>query len=123
LLSGCRNDQRITWSAEAKSPDGEWIATAISQQWSGPGNAYDATSVSLKRTDTSDKPTEILELSHQYATLNLKMEWQDSKHFDIWYGPSSRPADKVDVDFQVVKMAGIDISLKPIETTPTESLR
>jgi len=48
LGAGCQH-VATTWSAEAKSPDGLWAATARSQQWGGPGTAYDATTVYLQR--------------------------------------------------------------------------
>jgi len=62
-----------TWTSEARSPVGLWLATARSQQWSGPGNDYDATTVYLKWVRGWRAPTEILVFSHQYATINLKM--------------------------------------------------
>jgi hypothetical protein len=73
LGSGCR-DTATTWSGEASSPDGHWLATARSQQWGGPGTAYDATTVYLKWNKGSQPPTQVLVFSHQYATMNLKME-------------------------------------------------
>jgi hypothetical protein len=55
LGGGCR-DVATTWSAEARSPGGQWIATARSQQWGGPGTAYDATTVYLKQVKASQAP-------------------------------------------------------------------
>ena len=111
ILAGCQNP-RTTWSAEARSPDGLWLATARSQQWGGPGAAYDATTVYLKRTKGPQEPIEVLGFSHQYATMNLRMEWSSPTQLSVAYGPSTRPHDHVDVNFQAVKCAGIDISLR-----------
>src|SRR5882672_10318713 len=61
---GCQ-DVATTWSTEARSPDGRWLASARTQQWSGPGTAYDATTVSLKQLGTSLSPTQVLVFSHQ----------------------------------------------------------
>jgi hypothetical protein len=82
---GCR-DVGTTWSDEARSPDGNWLATARSQQWGGPGTAYDATTVYLKWVKGSQAPKEVLEFSHQYATMSLKMEWVTPTHLgsDLW---------------------------------------
>jgi len=99
-----------TWSTEARSPDGLWLATAQSQQWSGPGNAYDATTVYLKRTKGRDSAIQILGFSHQYATMNLKIEWVTPTNLKVTYGESGKPGDHVDVDFQAIKCAGIAIS-------------
>jgi hypothetical protein len=57
--AGCR-DVGKTWSAEDRSPDGLWLATARSQQWGGPGTAYDATTVYLKWIKGSQPPTQVL---------------------------------------------------------------
>jgi hypothetical protein len=46
--------------------------------------------------------------------MNLKMEWVTPTHLDVTYGASARPGDHVDLDFQVVKCAGIDISVREI---------
>ena len=115
LGSGCRN-VATTWSAEARSPDGLWLATARSQQVGGPGTAYDGTSVYLKWIKGSQPPTQVLGFSHQYATMNLKMEWLTPAHLEVTYGASARPGDHVSLDFQVVKCGGIDISVRDLSS-------
>lgn len=47
---GCR-EGATTGSAEARSPDGHWVAIALSKQYGGPGTAGRYTSVYLRRTD------------------------------------------------------------------------
>ena len=115
LLCGCNPTK--TWSAEARSPDGYWLAIARSEQWSGPGNAYGATTVFLKSVKGSQPATQVLGFSHEYATMNLKMEWATPTHLHVTYGESARPGDHVNLDFQVVKCAGIDISLQYLSET------
>jgi hypothetical protein len=112
---GCQN-VATTWSTEAPSPDGLWLATARSQQVGGAGTAYDGTSVYLKWTKGSQPPTHVLGFSHHYATMNLKMEWVTPTHLEVTYGPSARPGDHVSLDFQVVKCAGIDISVRDLSS-------
>ena len=118
LLCGCGPTK--TWSAEAPSPDGYWLAVARSEQWSGPGNAYDATTVYLKSLKGSHPPMQVLGFSHEYATMNLKMEWATPTHLHVTYGESARPRDHVSLDFQAVKCAGIDISLQYLSGDATD---
>ena len=113
LVFGCRDSPTTTWSTEARSSDGHWLAVARSQQWSGPGNAYDATTVSLKRTDDSEPPTQILLFSHDSARMDLKMKWATPSHLDVAYGSHAR------LDFQVAKCAGIDISVQDLSNEAT----
>ncbi len=112
LWSGCHG--KTTWSAEARSPDGQWLATARSRQWAGPGTAYDGTTVYLKWIKSSRPAAEVLSFSHEYGTMNLKMEWLTPTHLDIIYGPSPKPGDRVTVDFQVVKYGNVEISLREL---------
>jgi len=120
LWYGCQ-DVATTWSSEARSPDGHWLAIARSQQWGGPGTAYDATTVFLKQIKGSQPATQVLLFSHQYATMNLKMEWVTPTHLNVAYGESARPGDHVSLDFQVVKCAGIDISAQHLSGGATDS--
>jgi hypothetical protein len=116
ILGGGCQDVATTWSAEARSPDGHWLATARTQQWGGPGTAYDATTVYLKQVKASQAPTRVLVFSHQYATMILKMEWVTPTHLDVTYGASARPGDHVSLDFQVAKISGIDISVRDLSS-------
>ena len=118
LTIGCQ-DVGTTWSARLRSPDGQWVAIARTRQWGGPGTAADGTTVYLKRLAVSQAPIEILEFSHQYARMNLTMKWLAPSHFEVSYGPSSKPWDHVDVDFQVVKVAGIEVSLRNLSNPST----
>ena len=122
-ITGCQ-DSATTWSAEAKSPDGQWIATARSQQWGGPGTAYDATTVYLQRIERSQHPTEVLLFSHQFPTINLKMEWVTPTHLEVAYGPRAAGSnDHVSLDFQIARMNGIDISVRELPAAVTNTSR
>lgn len=116
---GCQ-DVMTTWSAEAVSPDGRWLATARSQHWGGPGTAYDATTVYLKPMKGSLPPTEVLSFSHQYTTMNLKMAWLTPTHLDVTYGPSANPEDQVSLDFQAIKYATVEISVRESSNEKTK---
>ena len=52
---GC-NDAPIVWRAEVASPDGRWIAVALTRQGGGFGTAYINTTVSLKSIHLSNAP-------------------------------------------------------------------
>lgn len=120
--SGC-GGAATTWSAEARSPDGLWLAIARSQQWGGPGNDYDATTVYLKWVKGSQRPSEILEFSHQYANMHLRMEWITPKHLNVVYAPTSKPGDQVNVDFQAVKCADVEITIQKLTSAAFRDAR
>jgi hypothetical protein len=110
---GCREDG-TTLSAEARSPDGRWVASAFSKQIGGPGTSGLYTSVYLKRTDTGEAPIECLdfsigELASQSGTLNLTMTWQSPTRLDVTY--NGRAATLYP---QVAKCAGIDILTRDV---------
>jgi hypothetical protein len=113
FFCGCR-DVGTTWSAQVRSPDGNWVALARSQQWGGRGGAADATRVYLKWTKGNVPPIEILAFSHEYATMSLNMEWLDPQHLVVTYGASASPGDKVNLHFQAVKCSDISISLREL---------
>jgi hypothetical protein len=100
LVVGCDKNPQNTWSAEEKSSDGNWVAMARSEQWSGPGNNYDATTVSLKQTNGVQPPIEILNFVHDYAHMDLKMTWISPTHLDVEYGSHAK------VNFQAIKAFG-----------------
>jgi hypothetical protein len=114
LTSGCER-ATTTWSAEARSPDGLWVATARTESLAGPGTAYDGTTVYLKWTK-GGHATRVLAFTHYYPTMNLKMEWITPTHLGVTYGENARPGDHVRVDFQVVKYGDLDISLRDLST-------
>jgi hypothetical protein len=123
LGCGGQDDVATTWSAEAKSPDGRWLATARSQQWGGPGTAYDATTVSLKKLHSSDPPKQVLLFSHQFGTMNLDMRWLTATHLDVTYGPSARVGDHVNLDSKIARFDGIEISVQNLTDEQVKTLQ
>jgi hypothetical protein len=119
---GCR-EGGTTLSAEARSPDGRWVASAFSKQYGGPGTAGLYTDVYLKRTDVRQAPIEVLdfsvgELASQSGILNLTMTWQSPSRLDVTY--NGRAAS---LYFQVVKCAGIDIVTRDVSDRVSNQLR
>lgn len=120
-MLGCRETPTTTWLAQERSPDGMWLAIARSEQGGGLGGAYDVTTVSLRRVKGSQPPAQVLLFSHEYPTMNLKMEWLTSAHLNVTYGPSARPGDHADLNFQAIKCAGVDISVTDLSSSTTSS--
>jgi hypothetical protein len=122
LISGCRNSD-VMWSAESRSPDGYWLATAREERGGGFGNAYDSASVYVKQIKSSRHPVEILEFSvgsraSQSGKLNLTMKWASPSHLDVTYNGHAAT-----LDFQVVKSAGIDISVQDLSSATTNTVQ
>ena len=116
LLAGCRDEGTTIWSKEARSPDGYWLATARTKQWSGPGTAYVATSVYLKRTNGPKDEIEVLEFSHEDTPrMYLAMDWVTPKHLDVTYG------SRATIDFQAIKCSGIDITARDVSNETSKA--
>ena len=121
--TGCGNAPTI-WKAEARSPDGLWIASVRTVQNGGFGSAHIDTMVYLKQTNRSEPPMEVLGLSCQGpaprpyvldkanagGTINLTMKWVTPSHLEVTY--DNHP----DLYFQVVKYAGIEISVRDLSS-------
>jgi hypothetical protein len=112
LLSGCQ-DVRTIWSAEARSPDGYWLASARTIEHSGPGTAGRESSVYLKRVQDSSPPLTILGFFHHEndpsTEINLAMKWVSATHLEVTY--NGRAAS---LEFQAVKFDGVEISVRDI---------
>lgn len=108
LISGCQDTATI-WSAEAKSPDGHWIASARTTQYGGLGAAGVQTTVYLNRINSSSKPIEILNFSNDSAypsgNTKVKMSWVTATHLEVSYNAHTK------IYFQAIKCADIDISV------------
>ena len=110
LSLGCQ-DVGTIWSAEAPSPDGNWIAIATTRQHGGPGTAGVETRVELKRTKGSTGQL-VLGFFHNPNNTNpridLTMRWVSPSHLEVgWGGDAS-------LTFQVVKYQGIEISVRDL---------
>src|SRR5258708_9404606 len=106
LLSGCRRGRDIATTAEARSPNGDWLATASSRPGSAFGGSYFLTDVNLKGP-SSQVPTRVLEFSHEQPTMDLMMEWTTPKHLIVKYGNAGLVS-------QVNECAGIAITVQNV---------
>lgn len=104
VLSGCK-DSKIIQKEEVKSPDGYWTARMEIEQFGGPGTAGLFTNVYLFRSNTNDKPIDILTLSDKSVdTAQIQMRWVGDRRLEVRHFPDS------EVSFQVVKCCG-DITI------------
>lgn len=132
LWSGCRPslDDLTVWKTEVRSPDGLWIASARTIQNGGFGSAHIDTLVYLQQANTSQPPTEVLAFDcegpvpHSYVldnvanaggTINLTMNWITPSHLAVTYN------GRATLDFQAIKIAGIDITVQDLSREPTKS--
>jgi len=119
IASGC-SDVVTTKSAEVRSPDGLWMAYSTTDTSSGPGNAGVVTNVYIERTDGSDR-NKVLGVDH-YSKEHIRIDWTTSRHLTIIYGLNESHGNHGDIFYQVVKCAGIDISLEaPSSGTATQT--
>jgi hypothetical protein len=127
---GCRPsiDDLTVWKTEIQSPDGLWIASARTIQNGGLGSANIATVIYLKSTKNSEPPTEVLafdcqgpvprpyvldNVANAGGTINLTMKWVSPTHLEVTY--EGRAGS---LEFQVLKIAGIDISVRDLSSEP-----
>lgn len=120
LAMGCR-DVATIWSAESRSPGGQWIAKAQTEAHGGLGTAGVQTSVSLRQNGDANHPTDILLLSYATANpvgiTNVDMKWVTQSHLEIGY------RGRATVDVQVVRFGGVEVSLRDISSEMTAPSR
>jgi hypothetical protein len=116
---GCHKGVETIWTTQIRSPDGQWIANARTDQSSGFGTDGAITAVYLTPYNGSRPPVRILSLSQnqnaQTSLIDLKMTWKDSTHLDVTY------KEHPNLDFQAVKYAGIEISIHDISDSTVNS--
>lgn len=120
LMCGCERSRPV-WSAESRSPDGNMIATAEALDNGGfvsPGP--NATFVYLNWSTRSQARKEILAFSGWQSDtdgMKVAMNWLSPTHLELTY------SGKQSVDFQAVKYARVDISVRalPSPSEPTSA--
>jgi hypothetical protein len=115
---GCGADETI-WSAEARSPDGRWLARAQTVQTGGFGTGITTTDVNLKWIKGSDRPETILVFVHDPRSvpdaIHLSMNWVTPSHLEVTYDGHPR------MNFQVVKYGDVEISLRDLSKATTNT--
>ena len=113
---GCRDS--VTWSAESRSPDGTWIATARTREYSGFGTGDVETTVSIKHSNGSGSPERVLAFAEGGPDMGLKMQWDGPSHLMVIYR-----ANPELLYFQVVKTSGVNISVQNVSPKPQDEFR
>lgn len=121
LASGCKGSQ-MTWSAEAKSPDGKMVATASAFANGGFGaSGAPATFVYLNWATGSQKPVQILGLESESDApddAKVGMNWLTPSHLELTY-----KSTRQHIGFQAVKFVGVDISLRDLSSSTTSAVQ
>jgi hypothetical protein len=119
MIFGCRKGVETIWTAEARSPDGQWLAKAQTDQRSGFGTDGAVTAVYLQPSNGARPPVQVLSFSQnqnaQTSLIDLKMNWIDGTHLVVSY------KEHPNLDFQAVKYAGIDISVRDLSGQAADS--
>jgi hypothetical protein len=112
-ITSCTNSEQ-TWVAEARSPDGKFIATARTLQPGGWGTGSPPeTSVDLNWTTGSQKASEIFQFvgdADQPENMKVEMVWLTPTHLEITYKPNRI------IQFQAVKCFNVDITARELDT-------
>lgn len=113
--SGCTNSEQ-TWFAEARSPDGKFVATARTLQPGGWGTGSPPeTSVDLNWTTGSQKPAEIFQFVgdvDQPDNMKVGLIWLSPTQLEITYKP------KRIIQFQAVRCFDVNISAQEVDGVP-----
>ena len=115
VVCGCERS-KPAWSADSRSPDGRMIATAEGFDNGGfvaPGP--NATFVYLNHTSGSQPRMLILAFSEGKAepdAIQVEMHWLTPTHLQLSYKGQRT------IDFQAVKYAGVDISVRQLSSQP-----
>ena len=81
LLFGCSEDP-IIWSAESRSPDGQWTAHAHTVQHSGFGTDGVETLVELKPQSRLRATIRVLAFMNGGNSMRLQMKWTSRSHLE-----------------------------------------
>lgn len=102
LVAACGSNPVTTWSARIPSPDGKWIAVARTYQYSGPGNDYVDTRLSLHPAGKRGEETVL-----DYLDIGAEMTviWTTPSHLRVTLHKDEQ------IDLQVVKFSSITITV------------
>lgn len=109
-LMCCAPNPKTVWSITATSPDGQWIAGARTQGWSGPGIGTVESSVYLERTQGSRQarePQDVVSYPEGQGNARPQIKWLSTTELVV-----SIPAQaQAHLDLQVVKFADVQIKV------------
>jgi hypothetical protein len=110
LCASACDDTEIAWKVQSKSPDGYWIAEAINTMAGGFGDSTDTTNVFLTMAKNEKFRSVVISLSPEGARSGgVKLTWLSKRHLEVQYD------GKTEVDFQAIKCADVEISLRHVD--------
>jgi hypothetical protein len=109
-LAACDPPPQMLGGSRAKSPDGQWIADAVTMQFNRGDHSELRTTVYLAPAkDPNTKQTVLVfpnEISKEKGKIDVLLHWPDTGHLEVML--SRIPV----FDTQIVRYAGIDISVR-----------
>jgi len=108
-LSACGRDVKTIWLIQAASPDGKWLAIGRADRHSGPGNAGIETGVYLRPTSASGEQAVLMflnDLSPYNGGVSFALKWTAPSQLMVVFNRIP------DINFEVVKYAGVNISIE-----------
>jgi hypothetical protein len=125
LVTGCRDivHNPTVWRRNIASTDGQWLATARTDQWGGFGTAWVETTVSLRKpnkTVNRGKAFDIFSfpgergihkaytLTDENASRDIRLNWLSPKHLEIDYASDVQP------DLAVIRFSDVDITYRAV---------
>jgi hypothetical protein len=132
LIFGCTSEDDVAvWKQEVPSPDGRWIARAVTTENGGFGSGFISTTVRLQRREAHPPGIDVLEfdggaVNHAYVLdnvanagggIHLTMKWTDNAHLQVRY--DNHP----DLNFQAVKLQDVTITTQDLSGPATASSR
>lgn len=104
VLSGCGANPVTTWSAQFRSPGGNWVAVARTYQYSGPGNGYVDTRLYL-RSDYGEKK-EVMTLDYVGIGSEMSVRWTAPSHLQVTF------RKHVEIDFEAIIFSTVTITVR-----------
>ena len=117
VMFGCRGSE-TTWSAEARSPGGKFLASASTIEQSGFGTGAITTTVYLRPLAWSGESIEILEFHDGPPGpdgMKVGLHWNGPGHLELTY------RGRREMDFQASRCYGLDISVRDLSAPSGDS--
>lgn len=75
---GCQS--QVTWDSASRSPDGTWVATALTIEHAGFGTGGVETMVEIKRPGSYGSRELVLAFADGGRDIGLKLQWDGPRH-------------------------------------------
>jgi len=123
---GCGRAPTI-WSASSESPDGNWVAVAHTDEYTGPGANSVETIVEIKELKGNRlfrHSERVLGFLNDGATINLKMNWVSPSRLEVEFTDDPKMGTRSSeplLYYEVVRTSGVEISVRDLYKPPGSS--